>query len=91
MPAKRKKNALVHCHDQKSFWTTQKQFWQWVRDGVVLKLSDRPLTGSFIRADQENLITIGHTVLNRVCKFHLGSVLAAQRLRTFKVRRRACN
>ena len=28
---KAKKNALVLCHDGSQFWTTQKQFWQWVR------------------------------------------------------------
>jgi hypothetical protein len=88
---KRKKNALVFCRDRKRFWTTQKQFWQWVRDGVVLKIGDRPLTGSFVRADEENLIMLGHTVLNRACKEHLVSALAARRLRTFKVRRHACN
>lgn len=42
---KRKKTALVVCSDRKEFWTTQKQFWQWVREGVVVKTYDQPLTG----------------------------------------------
>jgi hypothetical protein len=82
----RKKNALVFCRDRKQFWTTQKQFWQWVREGVVVKTGDLPLTGSFVREDEENLILVGHTVLNRECRGHLGEVLASRRMRIFKPR-----
>ena len=32
---RKKKTALVICRDRKQFWTTQTQFWQWVREGVV--------------------------------------------------------
>jgi hypothetical protein len=43
---KKKKTAMVICRDRKEFWTTQKQFWQWVRDGVVVQEErDQPLTG----------------------------------------------
>ena len=38
---RKKKTALVICKDRKQFWTTQTQFWQWVRDGVVVKTGDR--------------------------------------------------
>jgi hypothetical protein len=34
---KKKRTALVVCRDRKQFWTTQAQFWQWVREGVVVK------------------------------------------------------
>jgi hypothetical protein len=83
---KKKKNALVFCRDRKRFWTTQKQFWQWVREGVVIKTGERPLTGAFVRADEENLILVGHTVLNRACPEHLISVLASRRTRVAAVR-----
>jgi hypothetical protein len=85
---KKKKNAVVFCRDRNRFWTTQKQFWQWVREGVVTKTGDQPLSGEFLRADEENLILVGHTVLNRACREHLVSVLAARRLRVVAPRGR---
>jgi hypothetical protein len=36
----KKKTALVVCRDRKQFWTTQAQFWQWVREGVVVKTAN---------------------------------------------------
>lgn len=82
----KRKNALVVCRDRKRFWTTQKQFWQWVRQGIVIKTGDLPLTGSFVREDEENLVLVGHTVLNRACRVHLGDVLASRRMRIVKRR-----
>ena len=46
---RKRKTALVVCRDRKQFWTTQTQFWQWVREGVVIKTGDQPLTGLFKR------------------------------------------
>jgi hypothetical protein len=34
---KKKKTAMVICGDDKEFWTTQTQFWQWLREGVVAR------------------------------------------------------
>ena len=82
----KKKNALILCRDRKRFWTTQKQFWQWLREGVIVKTGDSPLTGAFVRRDEENLILVGHTVLNRACRVHLDEVLASRRMRIIKVR-----
>jgi hypothetical protein len=76
---KKKKNALIMCHDGKEFWTTQTEFWQWVRESVVVKLSDAPLRGQFIRRNEEYNVVLGNTVLNLKCPNHLSEALAARR------------
>lgn len=72
---KRKKNALVVCRNKSQFWTTQKQFWQWAREGVLMKTGDNPLTGKFVKEDQEKMVTIANTVLNLNCINHLSEAL----------------
>src|SRR5437773_8569532 len=59
---KKRKTALIVCRDRKEFWTTQKQFWQWVRDGVIMKRSDHPLTGEFRREHDELMVLVSNTV-----------------------------
>jgi hypothetical protein len=76
---KKKKNALVMCHDGKEYWTTQAEFWQWVRESVVLKVSDAPLRGKFIRRNEEYNVVISNTVLNLKCPNHLREALASRR------------
>ncbi len=76
---KKKKNALVMCHDGKEYWTTQAEFWQWVRESVVIKLSDAPLRGQFIRQNEEYNVVISNTVLNLKCPNHLREALASRR------------
>jgi hypothetical protein len=76
---KRKKTALVVCRDRKQFWTTQAQFWQWVREGVVVKTGDRPLTGAFQREHEELMILLSNTVLNLAHPNHLREALQARR------------
>jgi hypothetical protein len=78
---KKKRTALVVCRSSRQFWTTQAQFWQWVRDGVVVKTGDRPLTGSFVREHEELLVTLSNTVLNLAAPNHLREALSARRLR----------
>jgi hypothetical protein len=77
---KAKKTALVVCRDRKEFWTTQAQFWQWVREGVVVKTGDRPLSGAFSREHQELLVMLGNTVLNLAHPNHLREALLARRI-----------
>jgi hypothetical protein len=77
---KRKKTALVVCSDRKEFWTTQTQFWQWVREGVVVKTGVRPLRGEFTREHQELLVLLSNTVLSLACPNHLNEALRARRL-----------
>ncbi len=77
---KRKNTALVICHNQQQFWTTQAQFWQWFRDGVIVKVKDYPLTGRFVREHEERLVTVQRTLLNLACPHHLREVLDAKRM-----------
>ena len=79
---KKKRTALVVCRDRKEFWTTQAQFWQWVREGVVVKTQDHPLTGAFRRDHEELLVTCSNTILNLAAPNHLREALLARRLRT---------
>ena len=76
---KKKKNALIMCHDGKEYWTTQAEFWQWVRESVVMKLSDAPLRGKFIRSNEEYNVVISNTVLNIRCPNHLREALSSRR------------
>lgn len=76
---KRKKTALVVCSDNKQFWTTQKQFWQWVREGVIDKTGERPLRGQFRREHEELLVLMSNTVLNLAHPNHLREALLSRR------------
>ncbi len=77
---KARRTAMVACHDRKTFWTTSAQFWQWVRDGVVRKTGDKPLTGEFNREHEELLVTLSNTVLNLACPNHLREALLSRRM-----------
>jgi hypothetical protein len=76
---KKKRTALVICRDHKRFWTTQAQFWQWVREGVVAKTNDQPLTGVFLREDEESIVVLSNTLLNLARPNHLSEVMSARR------------
>ncbi|HEY6187159.1 MAG TPA: hypothetical protein VIW80_05735 [Pyrinomonadaceae bacterium] len=77
---KKKKTALVVCRDRKQFWTTQAQFWQWVREGVVVKTEDNPLTGEFAREHEELMVVLSNTVLNLARPNHVREALASRRM-----------
>ena len=77
---RKKKNALIVCHDNSQFWTTQKQFWQWLREGVIVQVSDGPLAGRFVRDDQEKMVILANTVLNLSCPNHLTEALSQRRM-----------
>jgi hypothetical protein len=81
---KAKRNALVICRDRKQFWTTQAQFWQWVRDAVVIKISDAPLTGQFVREHEELMVVLSNTVLNLARPNHLREALLSRRIGTVR-------
>jgi hypothetical protein len=78
---KRKHTALIVCQHAKPFWTTQAQFWQWARERVIIKIQDRPLTGIFVREDEELMVVLSNTVLNLANQNHLKEVLSSQRLK----------
>jgi hypothetical protein len=82
---RRKHTALIVCRHAKPFWTTQAQFWQWVRERVILKIQDRPLTGVFVRDDEELMVVLSNTVLNLANPNHLHEALSSRRLRKPKV------
>jgi hypothetical protein len=77
---KKKKTALVVCRDGKQFWTTQAQFWQWMREGVIVKTHDGPLTGAFSREHEELMVLLSNTVLNLAHPNHMREALASRRL-----------
>ena len=79
---RKKKNALILCSDGKEFWTTHNQFWQWVRESVVIKAGDNPLQGKFVRADEEKNVIICNTVLNLACPNHLREAIYSRRFRS---------
>ncbi len=75
----KKRNALVVCRDGRQFWTTQKQFWQWAREGVLRKTGEAPLRGEFAREHEELAVVMGNTILNLARPNHLREALAARR------------
>jgi len=77
---RKKKTALVICRDRKEFWTTQTQFWQWAREGVIMKTHDNPLTGMFWREHQELMVLISNTVLNLAHPNHMREALLSRRV-----------
>jgi len=77
---KKKRTALVVCRDRKEFWTTQAQFWQWVREGVVVKTGDKPLEGNFVREGEELNVVLSNTVLNLSRPNHLREALLSRRI-----------
>jgi hypothetical protein len=85
---RKKKTALVICRDRKQFWTTQKQFWQWVRERVVVKTTDQPLTGLFSREHEELMVLLSNTILNLAHPNHLREALLSRRVGTARRRPR---
>ena len=77
---RKKKTALVVCRDRKRFWTTQTQFWQWVREGVVIKTGEQPLSGVFRREHEELLVLLSNTVLNLAHPNHMREALLSRRI-----------
>ena len=76
----KKKTALIICRDRKQFWTTQKQFWQWAREGVITKTQDKPLTGMFLRDHEELMVLVSNTVLNLAHPNHMREALLSRRI-----------
>jgi len=77
---RKKRTALVICRDRKEFWTTQTQFWQWGREGTVIKVNDNPVTGTFLREHEELMVLVSNTVLNLANSNHMREALAARRI-----------
>lgn len=77
---RKKKTALIICRDRKQFWTTQAQFWQWVRESIIVKTGDQPLTGEFQREYEELMVLVSNTVLNLAHPNHMREALLSRRV-----------
>jgi hypothetical protein len=71
----KKKNARIVCANDNEFWTTQKQFWLWVREGLVDVTGQNPLTGRFGGRREKLLVMVRHVILDNANPIHKQSVL----------------
>jgi hypothetical protein len=76
---KERKKQKRNGRDGKEFWTTQKQFWQWVREGVVEKTGDAPLAGAYLREHEELTVLVSNTLLNLARPVHMSEALRSRR------------
>jgi hypothetical protein len=67
----------VVCANRSEFWTTQKQFWEWVRDGIVTQTGDSPLTGKFEGRREKLIVMVNHVLLDDSVPEHKAEVLDA--------------
>ena len=70
-----KKTARIVCVNENEFWTTQKQFWQWVREGLVEVTGQGPLTGRFGGRREKLLVMVRHVILDQGSPNHKQEVL----------------
>lgn len=77
----KKRTAKIVCPNGEKFWTTQKQFWQWMRAGIIQKTGDRPLKGIITDKTELKLIMRNHTILNMSAPNHLAEVINANRMK----------
>ncbi|HXG93800.1 MAG TPA: hypothetical protein VNN73_15755 [Blastocatellia bacterium] len=70
-----KKTARIICANDSVFWATQKQFWQWVRDGLVDVTGQNPLTGRFAGKRERLLVMVRHVILDNASPNHKQEVL----------------
>lgn len=71
----RKKTAKIVCANDSEFWVTQKQFWIWVREGLVDITAQSPLTGRFAGKREKLLVMIRHIILDKGAPNHKREVL----------------
>jgi len=81
-----KKTARIVCSNGNTFWSTQKQFWGWVREGHVVVTGDYPLTGRFRGRREHLLVMIQHTILDKGSPIHMEEVLDSKRGQKRKLR-----
>ena len=70
-----KKTARIVCANDNEFWTTQKQFWKWVQEGLVDVVSQQPLTGRFGGKREKLLVMVRHVILDNASPEHKSEVL----------------
>ena len=74
---RQRKTARVVCANHNEFWTTQKQFWDWVRDAIVTQTGDNPLTGRFEGRREKLIVMVNHVLLDNSVPEHKAEVLGA--------------
>ncbi|MGH9763422.1 MAG: hypothetical protein ACREDR_32575 [Blastocatellia bacterium] len=72
-----KKTARIVCANENEFWTTQKQFWTWVREGLVDVVGQQPLTGRFAGKRERLLVMVKHVILDNASPNHKQEVLSS--------------
>jgi hypothetical protein len=72
---KLKKTARIVCANENEFWTTQKQFWTWVKEGLVDVTGQNPLTGRFGGRREKLLVMVRHVILDNASPHHKQEVL----------------
>ncbi len=77
----KKRNAKIVCPNGEKFWTTQKQFWQWVRAGIIRQTGDQPLKGIITNNTELKLIMRNNAILNMSAPNHMAEVIKADRRR----------
>jgi hypothetical protein len=77
----RKRTAKIVCRNGNNFWTTQKQFWSWVRAGLVKQTGNRPLKGIIVQEAELKLIMRNHTILDLAAPTHLAEMTRINRLK----------
>lgn len=70
-----KKNARIVCANDNEFWTTQRQFWAWVREGLVDVTGQNPLTGRFAGKREKLIVMVRHVLLDNASPNHKQEVL----------------
>jgi hypothetical protein len=70
-----KKTARIVCTNDNEFWVPQKQFWAWVREGLVDVTSQRPLTGRFGGRREKLLVMVRRIILDKGNPEHMEDVL----------------
>jgi hypothetical protein len=70
-----KKTAKIVCANDNEFWTTQRQFWKWVQEGLVDVTGQQPLTGRFGGKREKLLIMVRHVILDNASPEHKQEVL----------------
>jgi hypothetical protein len=76
---KRRRTARIICRSKVEYWTTQAQFWQWVRELKVVKMHHNPLTGFFVCENEELMVLRANAILNLAHPSHMNEVLASRR------------
>ena len=87
---KAKKTARIVCANDNEFWTTQRQFWQWVREGLVDVTGQYPLSGRFAGKREKLLVMVRHVILDKGSPHHKQEVLDTyNKLKPIVTKRRA--